>query len=219
MPTKVGTVTNPSPDDATRYLNSWSDVVISSARSQSAELDVYELKGDKVTKENLTRLIKEKNPHLILFHGHGGSKIILGFEANILIACDDNESILSNRIIHSLSCDSGQVLGPRCVSIGSKAFVGYKKEFKFAHQGEKTDTLRYSDVLAGFFLRPAFEVDKALLEGNSIEQTHQRSQKMYRENLQMLLTSSDPTLNKTYASGLYHDMINQVALGDKNSSF
>lgn len=219
MSTRVVVVTNPSHDDPTRYLNFWWRLTISSLKAQFIGFDVYELKNDKVTKENLTKLVEKKNPGLILFHGHGGGKKIFGFKENILVACDDNEHLLQNKIIHSLTCDSGRDLGQKCVRIGTKAFIGYKKEFKFAYLSEKTDTLRSRDVLAGIFFRPAFEVDRALLEGNSIERAYIRSQQVYKDNLQMLLTSNKPKVNTEYASFLYHDLINQVALGDRNATF
>lgn len=219
MPTRVAIVTNPSHDIATEYLYSWSQQIVANVISQSISFDLHELKGNNVTKENLTKLIEEKNPHLILFHGHGGNNRIFGFKTNILIACDDNEGLLINKIVHSLTCDSGEILGPKCISIGTKAFIGYQKEFKFAHLWGKTDGQRQTDVLAGMFLGPAFEVNKAILEGNTVELAYQRSQQMYVNNLQMLLTSPNPTVSKVYASGLYHDMVNQVALGNRNSSF
>lgn len=219
MPTRIILITNPAHDKATEYLSSWCDGIRASIVNLPSNTSVYELKGDDVIKEKLTKLVEEKNPHLILFNGHGASKIILGFESNILISCDDNEVLLKDRIIHSLSCDSGKELGPACISLGTKAFIGYKKEFKFVHLGKITSSLQYKDPLADLFLRPAFEISKALLEGNTVKQAHERSQKMYSDNLQLLLTSTDPNLNTIYAGRVYHNMINQVSLGDQNISF
>jgi len=219
MPTRIILITNPAHDKATEYLSSWSDGIRASIANLPTNTNIYELKRSDAIKDKLTKLVLEKNPHLILFNGHGGSKIILGFESNILISCDDNEALLEDRIIHSLSCDSGKELGPACITLGTKAFIGYKKEFKFAHLGETTSTLQYNDPLANLFLRPAFEISKALLEGNTVKQAHERSQKMYLDNLQLLLTSPDPNLHTIYAGRVYHNMINQVSLGDQNVSF
>lgn len=218
MPTRVAIITNPAYDEVTNYLYAWSEELINSATSNPGSFSIHELNKDEVNRENLIQLVEEKNPHLILFHGHGGSAEIYGFEHNVLIACDDNEELLKSRIIYSLTCDSGKKLGPKCVSLGTKAFVGYKKEFKFAHLGMGTKALQRSDILAKMFLQPAFEISKAFLEGSTLEQAYRKSQIMYANNLQILLTSSNPTISQTYASGLYHDMINQVALGNPSCS-
>jgi len=213
MSTRVVIITNPAHDRVTQYLHSWSELVISNMKNQLTDVNIHELKNNKVTKKNLVKLIEEKNPHLILFHGHGGSKIICGFEANTLIACDDNEELLKSKIVHSLTCNSGGELGLKCINLGTKAFIGYKKEFKFAHMGKATSLLQQSDVLAEMFLRPAFEVNRALLKGDSPKQAYKKSQQMYISNLQILLTSKNPNFGP-YRSRLFHDLINQVVLGN-----
>lgn len=219
MPIKVALITNPASDVVTEYLYSWSMEIIANITHQLSGLDIHELRFEDVTKENLTKSIKEKDPYIVLFHGHGGSRTIYGFNATVLITCDDNEGLLESRIVHSLTCDSGEELGPRCIRAGTTAFVGYKKEFKFNHLGGKTNADQQADFLAGIFLKPALEIDKALLEGNSVEQAFNRSQRIYANNLQAMLTSSNPNVNTLYAARLHHDMINQVILGDQTSSF
>lgn len=218
MHKRVVIVTNPSHDAITQYIHSWFEVVIDSIKKQPNAFEVYELKNSKVTRENLIKLVEEKNPNLILFHGHGSSKAIGGFESNILIACDDNEKLLENKIIHSLTCNSGEILGPKCVSCGTKAFIGYKKEFKFVHLGKTTSLSQKSDPVAELFLLPALEVDKALLEGSSLKQAHLRSKKMYADHFMIFLANKNPKLDMCKGR-IYHDMINQVVLGDQDCSF
>jgi hypothetical protein len=219
MPARIIIITNPAHDKATKYLHAWSDGTLASIQNLPDNTSIYELKKGEVTKEKLTELVEDKDPHLILFHGHGGSNKILGFETHILVSHESNEELLKNRIIHSLSCNSGEVLGPKCVILGTKAYIGYKEEFKFAHYGKTRRSSQFKDPVASLFLKPAFEINKALLEGNTVQQAYKRSQKIYSDTLQMLLTSNNPDLNTIYASRVYHNMIHQVALGDQTSSF
>lgn len=219
MPARIVVITNPAHDKATEYLNAWSEGIIASIINLPIGTDIYEIKHSNVTREELTRLVHVKNPHLILFNGHGSSKMILGFESNILISCDDNESLLKDKISYSLSCDSGKELGPKCISLGTKSYIGYKEEFKFVHTGETSNSGQYNDPIASLFLRPAFEISKALLEGDTVKIAYTKSQEMYAETLQLLLTSTNPNLNTVYAARVYHNMINQVSLGDQNTSF
>lgn len=212
-------VTNPAYDTVTEYLSSWSDEIIASISSIPPNTEIFELKKGDVTKEKLTRLVEEKNPHLILFNGHGSDKLIGGFKSNILVTCNDNENLLNGKIVYSLTCDSGKELGHNCIAIGTRSFIGYKEEFKLVHTGKTTSDLQYHDPIADLFLRPAFEVSKALLEGETVKTAFKRSQKLHADNLELLLLSSDPNLNTVFAGKIYHNMIHQVALGDQNASF
>lgn len=216
---RIVVVTNPAHDLATKYLSSWSTEIINSIANLPPDTNISELKNSDVTKENLTRLIEKKNPHLILFNGHGSDKLIGGFKSNILVAYNDNESLLYGRIVYSLTCNSGKELGQKCVSIGTKSYIGYREEFKLVHRGETTSDLQYKDPIADLFLRPAFEVSKALLEGETVETAYKRSQKIHADNIELLLLSSDPNLNTILVGRVYHNMIYQVTLGDQDASF
>ncbi len=210
-------VTNPSCDEATEYLDSWSVGIIEAAKKQKDTL-VLELRKQDVSKENLTKLIDEHKPKLVLFHGHGGEAHIQGFEYNILIKCGDNEHLLKDKIIHSLACDSGKKLGPDCIRIGTMAYLGYKEEFKFAHLNKTGQQEQSQDVIAELFLNPAFETVRALITGRTAEQAHSQSQKMYLQNLSKVLTNQSPqALN--IAALIYHDLTHQVCLGDKAAYF
>jgi hypothetical protein len=211
---RVILITNPAHDEATEYLKSWSEGIISGMGNLPTETNILELKHTNVTRDKLSDLINNYNPQLILFHGHGGGRMILGFEAEILVDCDDNEILLSNRIIHSLSCDSGKELGPKCIVKGTKAYIGYKEEFQFAHLGKTTDFERYRDPIAKLFFKPAFEINRALLQGETVGAAYKKSQKMYADNIQSLLLSNSG-LSAILIGKVYHNMIHQVSLGDQ----
>src|SRR5436189_278214 len=102
MPARIIILTSPAHDIVTEYLHSWSEKIHSDIPNLPNNTLIYKLIGEKVTREMLTGLVQEKDPHLILFNGHGSSKKIFGFEMNVLIALDDNEVLLRDRIVHSL---------------------------------------------------------------------------------------------------------------------
>lgn len=216
---RIIVATNPAHDPATEYLSSWFTKIVASISSMLPDTEIFELKNNDVTKEKLTRIVEEKNPQLILFNGHGSDKLIGGFESNILVACNDNERLLHGKIVYSLTCDSGKELGHKCIDIGTRSFIGYKEEFKLVHTGETTSNLQYEDPIANLFLRPAFEISRALLEGETVKTAFKRSQKLHADNIELLLLSSDPNLNTVFAGKIYHNMIHQVALGDQDALF
>lgn len=214
---RVVVVTNPSHDIATEYLDAWLGLVHDENGKNG--LEVHELKKENVTKEEFEKLVLDKKPHLILFNGHGSHDSIYGFNTNVLIQCGENVKLLENRIVHSLACESGKTLGPESVKIGSLAFIGFKDEFKFVHLNKSDNAGRLADDVAGFFFKPVYEAIITLIKGGTAEDSFVRSQSMHMDMLRSLLTSGVPTFNTMIASRVYHNLINQVQLGDKKASF
>ena len=210
-------VTNPACDPPTEYLDSWSAGIIEAVKKQKDVL-VLELRKQEVNKENLTKLIEQHQPQLVLFHGHGGEGHIQGFKYNILVQCGENEHLLKDKIVHSLACDSGKKLGPDCIQIGTVAYIGYKEEFKFAHFNKVGRQDQLQDPIAELFLNPAFEAVRALITGRTVEQAHAQSQKMYLQNLRLVMTNSNPQA-QDIAALIYHDLIHQVSLGNQAAYF
>ena len=146
-------VTNPADDIATRYLDSWSKRIFDLVKSKQ-DTEIFEIREHNTTRDNLTKLINEKKPHFVVVNGHGDEKSLAGFRQEILIRCDLNEQILDGRIIHSMSCGSAKLLGPKCISYGSLAYIGYTQKFHFFHTNKSTEKEQLNDQLADFFLLP-----------------------------------------------------------------
>jgi hypothetical protein len=53
-----------------------------------------------------------------------------------------------------------------------------------------------------------------LIEGTATEKAYNRSQKLYKDNLRLLITSNRTELNTIVASQLFHNLKYQVCLGD-----
>lgn len=211
-------ITNPANDQPTKYLDSWSKLIIEAVKKQKDTI-IFELNKARANKQELTQLIQKEKPQLIIFNGHGDNKTIVGFDQKVLIRCDDNEHLLKGKIVHSMSCDSGKELGPKCIKLGTLSYVGYEEKFELTHLNKQTDQDRLNDPVAGFFLKPAFEVILALIEGATVEEAYKRSQKIYVENLRLLMTSRFAEYNTKVASRLYHNLKYQVCLGDSNVNF
>lgn len=210
---RVIVATNPADDPATKMLSFWHKQVVTLAKEQK-DIKVFELTREKTNKQNLTELIEKNNPHLVILNGHGSNDSVFGFSQNILIRCGENEILLKEKIIHALSCNSGKELGPQCVKVGAKAFIGYKEEFKMMYLKENDN-----DEFAKLFLGPAFEVVFSLIRGFSVQKAFNNSQRKYLENLKLVIMENKPVFNVAVAPLLYHDLIHQVCLGDGSASF
>ena len=63
------------------------------------------------------------------FKGHGSPDCVTGGNREVLVKVGENENILDSTIVHSLSCSSASILGPKSVKAGAKAFIGYNQDF------------------------------------------------------------------------------------------
>lgn len=211
-------ITNPSDDRPTEYLGAWSERIVELAKKQP-DTKIISLDRESANRKQLTYVVEKEKPQLIIFNGHGDNNCITGFGQEILVQCDDNVVLLKHKIIHSLSCNSGELLGPASIKIGALAYIGYREKFKLIHLNQETHQTRLEDSVANFFLAPAFEAVIALVEGSLTGEAYARSQKIYAENLRVLVTSKNTDYNTTVASQVYHNMIYQVCLGDNTTSF
>ncbi len=216
---KVLLITNPAHDPLTCYLSAWSEELIEKFKGDE-NLRILELKERDVSRARVTDVIRKERPQLIIFNGHGDEKSIKGYELEILVQIDDNEEILKNKIVHVMSCRTGKELGPRCISIGGLAYIGYKENFKIAYLANReTNGDKRTDSYASFILGPAFTTILSLMEGKKTEEAYKLSQQASEENLRFLTTSKDDTLKTVIASRVYHNYINQVCLGNPAAHF
>lgn len=211
-------ITNPAHDRATEYLDAWSQKLLDVAKQQK-DVVVFELRGKETTREKVSKLIEGEKPQLIIFNGHGDKNSITGYDFEVLIRCDDNESLLSKKIVHAFACDSGKTLGPKCVAIGGTVYIGYREKFKLTHLNKSTSVEQAKDPIAAFFLEPAFSAVLALIEGKDASEACGISQNLYVKNLQFLITHTNADFNTVIASRLYHNFSHQVCLGTPSARF
>lgn len=208
-------LTNSGYDIATSYLDCWHEKLVEVARKR-ADTCVLELRGEDFNRENFTRIIEREQPHFIIFNGHGSEDSLHGHNRELLIKVDDNEYLFNNRIVHTLACKSGVVLGPRLIDIGAIAYIGYIKDWEMWNQGKDTPEGRRNDWLANLFLEPAFAAVISIIEGSTVEEAFKWSQQVYSKNLALLI--QDPS-NSVYAASLFSNLRSQICLGEAGAIF
>lgn len=205
-------VTRPAYEVTTHYLFYWSSLPLVLARKSG--LNIVELIKDRVTRGEFEGVVSKIDPSFIYLNGHGGSKYIMGHNNEILIQADDNESILRSRIVYALSCSSAQILGPKSISAGAKAYIGYKEDFMFI--GDHHNVARpLNDKTAALFFEPSNVVVDTLLKGHNVLKAYEKSQEEFNKNINSLLNSASP--DYYLISWLVWDRIHQVYLGDKTA--
>lgn len=208
-------ITRPNHDITTNYLYYWSEKIIEQANKNKER--VIDLKGKRVNLKEFIGILRKTNPSFVVINGHGNEKSFAGYDNEILIQFNINESILSGRVIFARSCRSAAILGKSCVDKGTKTYIGYTDDFIFFINESKI-THPLDDVTAGLFLEPSNYVAIVLLKGHKTLEANTRSKNMYRQNIQKLMTSETPKEDRELIPFLRWNMINQVCLGDGNAN-
>jgi len=180
-------------------------------------IQVLDLQKKRANKKELVSIIKKKQPLLCFFNGHGGPDFITGHSNEILIKFGENEKILKSKIVYALSCQSAKRLGLESIKKGTIAYIGYKEDFVFVFDQEKVFN-PVKDATAKLFLEPSNQLIISLIKGHTADFAYKKSQNLFRENIQKLLTS-ESSVDSSYISYLWWDMRHQVCLGDKNAVF
>ncbi len=208
-------LTRPNYDPATNYLFYWSVPVIELAKQKS--LKTIDLSGKKANRADFTGRVEKLAPSFIFLNGHGGEAMVMGQDDEVLVSVGDNEDLLKGRIVFARSCSSAKELGPRSVSVGARAFIGYEEPFAFVTDPQTSARPR-SDETAKLFLEPSNQVAATLIKGRTCGEAHERGKEGFRRGIRKLLTSKaigEDTLSLRF---LLWDMNHQVCLGDSDAT-
>ena len=206
---KILLVTRPQYDETTNYLYYFAEQVINEA--QKRNFKILDLAGEKANCKDFSGRIRKINPDLIFFNGHGSPTSIAGHNDEILMSVDKNVSLLNNKIVYALSCGSAKKLGQCAIDNGARSFIGYKENFIFMHERDKS-AKPLQDKTARLFFEPSNLVVTTLIKDNTPKDAFNRSQKKFKYNLRKLITSESPQEDRSSIPWLYWDMIHQVCL-------
>lgn len=205
---KIALITRPNDDATLNFLYYWTEPIIKATKKHN--LLLLDLKGSKSTRKNLESYIKKNNPTIILFNGHGDEVSIRGYNNETLVAFEDNDQILNNRIIYARNCNSGKILGKKCKA---KAFIGYVNKFIFYYDSSN-NTHPLNDSIATRFLTPSNIVATTLLKGNTAKEAHSRSLNLMAKNYFEMVSSTGTYEERHIASFLWGNMVGQKLYGD-----
>ena len=171
-------ITLPEYDDTTFYCSKFSEELVKFARESGFQ--VFDIRKDKVNKITVSAILREKNPILVLFNGHGSDEMITGHNDESLIQTPDDIHLLKSKIVHSLSCSSAKKLGKDAVENGAVCYIGYENDFIFFFDKNKTARPLEDDTA-----KPVFEssnqVAFSLIKGNDAGESFVKSQKTYEK--------------------------------------
>ncbi len=194
-------ITRPQGDNALKYLELWSQKIIDVAQEKGAT--ILDLIGKRANREEFEKIIRKKNPELIILNGHGNYNFLTGQNKEILVEAGKNHEILSNSIVYAISCRSAKILGKSVASTGDGAYIGYLEDFVFYYDESKVYR-PLEDKKAGLFLEPSNQVAISLLKNHSAAEASESSKRYFMRNIKKLLTTDNSSVeNSQFISVLY----------------
>lgn len=205
-------ITRPYGDIALKYLEVWSRKIIEVANKKGAT--ILNLSGPRANRKEFEKIIRKKDPDLIIINGHGDYDLITGNDQEILVKANDNPEVLARSVVYAISCRSAKVLGREVVNHGKGAYIGYEEDFIFLYNENKRFK-PLEDEKAKLFLEPSNQVAISLLKNHSASEASNSSKKYFIKNIEKLLTSNNKSKEDSqYISILYWNFKNQVCLGN-----
>jgi hypothetical protein len=208
-------ITRPNHDETTNYFYYWSEVVIKQAERKA--YSIFNLKGKKANRKTLTTYLKARNPSFVFLNGHGTANMIAGWENEPLIATNDNEELLKDKIVYIRSCECGRMLGPKLIQHGTKVFIGYNRNYMIVRIIRFT-TQPLKDPLARLFLEPVNLIPTTIIKGHTAQESHLRSLQAMRRNFLKMSSSAASFEERVAAPYLWSNLKGQVLLGDPSAS-
>jgi len=209
-------ITRPNHDLATTYLFYWSKFVLGEAKKR--QIQIFDLKGKKANRKELTSYIKKHKSKLVVFNGHGAEDSITGYNNRVIMKTSKDAKLLSQKIVYARSCDAAKKLGPTSIKKKAIAFIGYKRKFLFGYSPSKiSQPLR--DGIAKLFLEPSNLVPISLIKGNTVEKSFQKSQKAMWKNFHYMFSSKALQVEREAAPYLWMNRKYQTLLGSKSAKF
>lgn len=209
-------ITFPNDDTTTHYLFVWEKEVLEFASKKGINFTKFE--GKEVARQNVEKYLSKMNPRFVVFNGHGDERSISGFHREKIIEMNVNEEALKSKIVYSISCRSACELGESCVKKGTEAFIGYKDDFIFPTDKNKSAT-PIKDELAKPYLEASNALMISILKGNSVDAAWKTSQSVFSRNFNKLLTSESPPEAESTLWAMLWDKDNQVYYGNGSAVF
>ncbi len=204
----------PDHDSTLAYLYYYSKGLVDYSKNKKHK--TLNREKEHANRKEIINLIKKQNPNFIMFNGHGDPDIIAGHKNEIIIS-KANSEILSNALIYSLTCSSGQKLGKLIVTKGAICFIGYNKDFNLGKDPNSEASPR-RDKIAKLFLEPSNILVKSLIDGCSVKVAIERAKEKMRENIWYLSTTKDFLEAPFYAPFLFGNYISLISYGDVKAS-
>lgn len=127
---------------ATRITYDWAEDIVQSM--QAGGLDVIDL-GYEVTREKVENALAHPKVDTFIHYGHGVNEGLLGSD-NETILDVDNLSLLTDKIVISINCESADNFGADCIASGAKTYLGYAEKVYIRFNNKKQSYIGFKEA-------------------------------------------------------------------------
>jgi CRISPR/Cas system CMR-associated protein Cmr5 small subunit len=181
-------ITRSEYDDTNFYLYKWSEIIISIANE--AGISIFDLKNERLNRNNFSSYVKDKSPKILLLNGHGSELSVHGHKNEVILDLG-NISLLKSKIVYSRSCRSAKVLGFHAVKeFMAEAFIGYKNDFIFPYDTNRTANPP-KDKVCKPIMESSNRIGISLVRGKSPKEAYESSQEAYSQWIRHCIKSKD----------------------------
>jgi len=178
-------ITRPEHDEATHYLSKWSESSLHLAKSKG--MKIMDLHMSKANRKEVEGRLKKQHPEFVVFNGHGNERTVFGHKDEPIIILGENEILLKNKIVYSISCSSVKKLGIESVESGARNYTGFEDDFFLVFEPEKFSR-PLEDKTAKLFLDPSSLFIESVIKGNNIKEAYEKTKKMMDKNFRLSLS-------------------------------
>ena len=204
-------VTRPKYDDVTFSLSHWFASILKECDKRG--IKYFDLFHEKANKSQVHSILSKNKSNLIVFNGHGSDDCIMGHKGEILITNKEDLSLLKNRVIYAIACNSAAKLGKDCVAQGTLAFIGYNAPFVIISNPNK-GLLPLEDEYIKPLMEASNEVTLTLIKGNTVDEAYARSQIKFDYHIKKYQRNDAPPEAQNILPVLYWNKMAQTKIGN-----
>jgi len=179
-------------DQPTQYSSKWAHDVLD-------KYELIDLSGDRATRQEAEKAIKEHDPKCIIFYDHGSETVLWAQGGQEGVFDMENAHLTKTRSVYTLACLSGKELLPKMVEEGALATFGYDRIYGF-----------YIGAYEKYFEEQANCGLEALLEGRTYGEARER----FQDRCQQMVEELDRLGVPHVADQLVWNMESLKVLGD-----
>lgn len=167
---------------------------------------------------SLYKAIKNTDPKLVIFNGHGGSKGVR-LDSHVLLGVKsydrelgmklyaENPRWMKGRLVYLATCNTGKELAFRLVDHGATAVAAFKEAFIFLAENENSPS---RDHLAKAFFLALLQLPLHLARGKNFAYGSYATKKAFAHYRDVAEQKGD----SESAKYLNHDLVNFIMVGD-----
>jgi len=158
-----------SHDDRVKYPYYWMEKIIAEAKNLG--FNVIDLKNINFEKEKLKKMLKERQPFMVILSGHGHDSFIQGHNNEKVIELCNEDYLFNNKIVYTISCYTSKALSKSARAKGCNYYIGWDNKLVIP---ARKNTNPAQDDFAQPCMEAMTQIPISVLNGEDIEVAYKK---------------------------------------------